>query len=294
MPKKRSLKEIDRGNSVRMMKVESFSFSFCFLVGTVLMTVLFFTNNSSSKNSQNSHEKEVWNNDDDFYVSSKSNDVNCDFPIMQAKAFEKKKNRNIDGLLDQPFIIRGMTTNWPAKENWQKHNFTQLYGNKTVHSGSESSIVYGGGSAGLKSNVRNILQDMNRCSEEHSAEHNTNNENNGTDEKTANTVGTYGGSCDNFIFDVSVLRSIPELGRDFRVPGRPLLVCSCRTFSPHYHVITMLLSSYYHVIIKLLSLHYAVRSNRCYCVRCTFILILHYFHITLFSCHLSLIPHCEP
>jgi hypothetical protein len=164
-----------------------------------------------------------WDQDKDFLISSNSNDVSCDFPIIQAKAFDKKRQKNMDDLLDHPFIIRGMMTNWAANENWSKSNFTTLYGNKTIKLGSESSIVYGGGAAGLQSRLADVIEDMDRVQSSR-----TSVESSATaDSKHETEVSA---SDDSFIFDVSILRSIPELGRDFRVPGMIGLIHLSATF----------------------------------------------------------------
>ena len=171
--------------------------------------------------SSDSKQSDEWSLDNDFYKSSKSDNVKCDFPIIQAKSFDKKRQKNIDDLLDHPFIIRGMMSNWPANERWSKGNFTRLFGNKKVKLGSESSIVYSGGSTTLHSNLYNVLQDMHQCTE---TIVNTTNGGHSHSESTHVKIVHQGRIvCDSFLFDVSILRSIPELGRDFRVPGEKTL-----------------------------------------------------------------------
>ena len=159
-----------------------------------------------------------WILDNDFFKASKSDEVFCDFPIVPAKSFDIKRQKNMDHLLSHPFIIRGMMTHWPANERWSKANFTKLYGHKTIKLGSESSIVYGGGSAGLQSELRNVLCDLKSCGRrEITTSTVTNTEITSEEESVRNKSAS--GFCDSFTFDVSVLKSIPELGRDFRVPG---------------------------------------------------------------------------
>lgn len=207
-----------RGNEGQQRKTTKMLYIFsasCFAILAVAVSYLYMKVDPLS--SVHSTQDEEWNLDDDFYTFSKSDDVDCDFPIIQAKAFDKKKQRNMDDLLDHPFIIRGMMTHWPANERWSKANFTRLFGDNKVKLGSESSIVYGGGSAALHSELRNVLQDMYQCRE---SSFNTINDSVKSTLSTTEKSATPGSKvCDSFIFDVSILRSIPELGRDFRVPG---------------------------------------------------------------------------
>jgi hypothetical protein len=39
-------------------------------------------------------------------------------------------------------VYIGMISNWPATEKWTKFNFTLFYGNKSIESGSQSSLAY--------------------------------------------------------------------------------------------------------------------------------------------------------
>jgi hypothetical protein len=153
-----------------------------------------------------------WKKDDEFYKSSWSDNIGCDFPVILAKNFKKKNQKNMENLLDSPFIIRGLMTEWPAQYRWSKSNFSLEYGERVVKVGSESSIVYAGGTAASKSTLNAILEEMNnhgsKCSGDNCVDGN-------------GTESIYG-SDDSFTFDVSVLRSIPEMGRDFRVPGTRL------------------------------------------------------------------------
>lgn len=178
-----------------------------------------FHNRSFSKtdSSEISSPHHKWKTDNEFYLSSRSNQVSCDLPILQAKQFERRKETNLDGLMNHPFIIRGMMATWPANERWLKSNLSMEYGSRSVQLGSESSIVYGGGSAGLKLTLDEILADMNNV---HS----------GDDGQNNSTLGEAGGVSDNFIFDVSILDSIPELTRDFRVPGNTIHHAVCGYF----------------------------------------------------------------
>jgi hypothetical protein len=154
-----------------------------------------------------------WKEDYEFYKSSGSDNIGCDFPVILAKTFKKKNQKNIDNLLDSPFIIRGLMTEWPAEYRWSKSNFSLEYGERIVKVGSESSIVYAGGTAASKSTLNAILEEMNNHGSECSGDNCVH----------SNMTERIYGSDDSFTFDVSVLRSIPEMGRDFRVPGTRLL-----------------------------------------------------------------------
>jgi hypothetical protein len=153
-----------------------------------------------------------WKKDDEFYKSSGSDNIGCDFPVILAKTFKKKNQKNMENLLDCPFIIRGLMTEWPAQYRWSKSNFSLEYGERVVKVGSESSIVYAGGTAASKSTLNAILEEMNNHGSKISVDNFV--DGNGTESMY--------GSDDSFTFDVSVLRSIPEMGRDFRVPGSRL------------------------------------------------------------------------
>jgi hypothetical protein len=48
-----------------------------------------------------------WALDNEFLTASKSDNIACDFPIILSKTIDNKKLKNLDGLLNQPFIIRG-------------------------------------------------------------------------------------------------------------------------------------------------------------------------------------------
>jgi hypothetical protein len=131
-----------------------------------------------------------WAKDEAYW--SLSQDVGCDFPVVSVKDLSPKRLKEFSGMFEQPFVIRGGMKSWPANERWAKNNFTKYYGDRVVKLGSESSIVYGGGTAGLQSTLKDIVKNLGANDSE-------------------NVV-------DSFTFDVSILRSIPEMGRDFRVP----------------------------------------------------------------------------
>ena len=166
---------------------------------------------------------------DTAFLRSHQNDIDmCDFPIINAKIFtakQRKKQTQLDGLFDHPFVVRGMTTTWAAHERWSKGNFTKFYGHRTIKLGSESSIVYGGGSAVLTATLKDVVSRMQPFSAAGTASSGTKDEH---DEPAAR---------DSFTFDVSVLKSIPELARDFKV--------SSYSYRTNHIVILIVLTLYY-------------------------------------------------
>jgi hypothetical protein len=174
-----------------------------------------------------------WEVDEEFLHAYENDEDMCDFPVIQAKVFHRKRQANIEGLFDHPFVVRGMTNTWPANERWSKANFTQLYGHRSVKMGSESSIVYGGGSAVLTATLGEVVGRMKPFAATHSQQPSGEGKA-GTEagvEGDAGAGGSTGGVkgssrdvhksnvTDSFTFDVSVLKSIPELAADFKVPG---------------------------------------------------------------------------
>jgi hypothetical protein len=179
-------------------------------VTSILLAFWFYTSSSPKiglPTSQASDEN--WTLDDNFYRSSKSDQVFCDLPIIKAKMFERKRPKEFDNLLDQPFIIRGLMTGWTANERWFKSNFSISYGAKRAKVSTESVIAYGGSRSGVLTNLDVILQGMNNDKDRA----HTGGLSNDTE---ADTVAQY---SDSFVYDTTILQSIPEMGRDFRIPG---------------------------------------------------------------------------
>jgi hypothetical protein len=127
-----------------------------------------------------------WLIDEEFAAMSES--VTCDFPILDIDSFDQEEFREVAAL--GPVLLRGMTANWTAKERWARPQFSKLYGDKLIKTGSGSSIVYGGGTASDSRPLNEMLLSMR------------------TEEKQ-----------DTFSFDVSILQSIPEMVEDFRIPA---------------------------------------------------------------------------
>ena len=167
---------------------------------------------TSQDNSSSSQpiENGGWLKDEDFMIDSRTNNVVCDFPVLSAKSFDKKRQFFLDGIYDYPFVVRGMMSSWPAMEKWSKPNMTKLYGSRKIKTGSESSIVYGGGLAGLYGSLNEVLDQMSNDSVRF-AHLNTTSMSGRNQHSQPNS--------DSFVFDVSILESIPELENDIRVPS---------------------------------------------------------------------------
>lgn len=156
------------------------------VIAVIAVIVLKFFNFSNGPMT-NSKSGSGWQLDREFELQS--GNVTCDLHVFES--VEELVNQQ--GLLDshkgKPFIVRGLVSQWPAKRKWKFDNFTSIYGNKLVKTGSESSIVFGGGDAVLVKTVNQMLQDM----------------------RTTN-------KSDFFTFDVSILKSIPALRHDYTIP----------------------------------------------------------------------------
>lgn len=148
---------------------------------------------SSHKNDQRSPSIE-WLQDNDFYdmtvkaFNEDSNSDLCDWPIITEDEL-RKSPMTYSSL---PFILRGAMNSWPANDNWKRETLLKLYGKRSASTGSESSIVYGGGAAGVVMSLAGILQSI-------------------RNESLQNASNL-------FTFDVSILKSVPEMTRDFVVP----------------------------------------------------------------------------
>ena len=184
------------------------------IIGAILAVAITNLSSVSPKLENDPSVNGGWDVDNAF-LRSHQNDIDmCDFPVINAKIFtskQRKRQTQLDGLFDHPFVVRGMTTTWPAHERWTKGNFTKFYGHRTIKLGSESSIVYGGGSAVLTATLNDVVGRMQPFSAS------------STGAKDESDTQGHGPSAarDSFTFDVSVLKSIPELARDFKVSLAP-------------------------------------------------------------------------
>lgn len=127
-----------------------------------------------------------WLADSDFLEENQN--LTCDFPEITEAEIRKNPRK----YMGSPFVLRNVASEWPATRKWKRSELLDKFGKRTIVTGSEGSIVYGGGAASVTLTLDQI---MNRIR-------------NKTDLN----------SSDLFSFDVSILKSIPELRKDFYVP----------------------------------------------------------------------------
>ena len=132
-----------------------------------------------------------WKEDVEFDAKSTSEVPECGFKELLANDLRPEMFQEGGELESTPLLIRGLTAKWPANENWERSKLIEKYGNKSVFAGSESSIVYGGGTATMPMKLTTFLASMRKPSDV---------------------------MPDAFTFDVTVLDTIPELAKDYRVP----------------------------------------------------------------------------
>jgi histone arginine demethylase JMJD6 len=111
----------------------------------------------------------------------------CDFPIVDGRNALKIMQSTYPY---SPVILRNLTTYWAAHELWKKDKLIDLYGDRLIKSGSESSIVYSAGHAEVNLRLRDFLRNI------------ANNDSEGS----------------SFAFDTTILSSIPEFKEHFQVP----------------------------------------------------------------------------
>eukprot|EP01038_Epipyxis_sp_PR26KG_P012367 gene12367-16590_t len=155
-----------------------------------------------------------------FFISFQNSNFNHSKGITEILATDHISFVKQDQISFIPIIFKNYTHQWSAHEKWKKAKLIQLYGTRTISIGSESSIVYGGGVANtpirledviknfsppiisfhhqLQSKLYNILQSLNLY-------HSTIDYNVEVD--------------DSFVFDTTILKSIPELLNDIQIPS---------------------------------------------------------------------------
>lgn len=166
-----------------------------------------------------------WLGDPFFAEITQSNQIGCDLPIFSPADFDMSTSpprllntgrfghidlMEFNDIFDTAFILRNATSDWLANFNWQKHEFVKKYGNRNTRYGSEASIVFSGGNAEVPSTVRQLIElidnegqpDTSKSLEENIQEHK---------EKVSH-------KGDTFLFDTTILQTIPELMHDFKVP----------------------------------------------------------------------------
>lgn len=136
---------------------------------------------------KNHLETSNWLTDDEWAVTSGESVQSCDFPEISLEEYLE----NQDKYSKNAFLLKGAALSWASREHWKRHRLLNRYGSRAIQSGSESSIVYGGGSAGLTLRLDDIIGRIRNTSLQ----------------DTTNL----------FTFDVSILKAIPELRNDFEV-----------------------------------------------------------------------------
>jgi hypothetical protein len=143
--------------------------------------------NARPRESKNTSPLSDWLRDPDMETLSK--DVGCDLHVFESVDELSRRPDLLDKMTGKPFVVRNFVSSWPATNKWKLSNFLSTYGTKMVKTGSESSIVYGGGAAGITKTVNQMISDM----------------------RTHNY-------SDHFTFDVSILNAIPALKQDYVIP----------------------------------------------------------------------------
>lgn len=137
-------------------------------------------------------EEKLWMRDD-FFEAKLGEGSKCPFErVSGLNEFEEYDDKiDIpDEMMSKPFIIEGLMESWPAMQNdrWQRYKLLKSYGKKSVASKTQTGIIYGGGKTNMKfTSFSRVLKDMRQSS---------------------------GGIDDSFVFDSSILNSIPELKED--------------------------------------------------------------------------------
>jgi hypothetical protein len=149
-------------------------------VAFIAASYLYYTSENDSASSN-----KTWRSDGEF--NEQSNEIECDFHSLTLRELSTSHQSFTDDGV--PTVIKGLANDWKSATRWQKQNLLNLYGNRTIQAGSESSIVYSGGAAGTPILLKDIIAHMN---------------NNATDD---------------FVFDASILQSVPELLKDVQVPN---------------------------------------------------------------------------
>lgn len=93
-----------------------------------------------------------------------------------------------------PFVIRNSTSVLARRDVWERSNLLNKFGDRKISAESESSIVSGGGSASSSSTLRKVIESMRSCQKINSC-------------------------SDGFVFDPSIMKSIPDLSSDIDVPS---------------------------------------------------------------------------
>lgn len=143
------------------------------------------------------HSHNEWLEDPEF---SSWFQEGCDFPVIDASLFNTLAELP-SWLQGIPIIIKNVTNSWLAMNKWTKANLIELYGDRRIKSGSEASIVNSGGAAEVPNSLKGFLDQTTQYS---------------LQKMNSNHSGNL--SSDAFLFDTTILQSIPELINDFNIP----------------------------------------------------------------------------
>ena len=144
-------------------------------------------------------EDKLWMRDVSFEAQMR---VNKDCPFQKISAMDdfEEIDEKFDipaEMLSQPFVIEGLMESWPAmhSDKWQRYKLLKTYGKKSIAFKTQSGIVYGGGKTNMKfTSFSRVLKDMR---------------------------GRGDDVDDRFVFDSSVLNSMPDLIDDIVEPEIP-------------------------------------------------------------------------
>ncbi len=117
----------------------------------------------------------------------------CDIPTVSKDAsindLQMMMDRNI------PFVVKGYSDDWPAKEAWTKQYLTKKFGNRVIKQDSETSIVHNSGGVSQGITFEKYIDAL---------------------EGVTSDPKQNGGNSqsDLFVFDTEILHAIPELQND--------------------------------------------------------------------------------
>lgn len=126
---------------------------------------------------------------------------NCDFPVVDGTNLNKLSDLPT-WMLEKPLLIKNITNSWSAKVKWTKSQLISSYGERKIRSGSESSIVNSGGAADVDHTFAAFLNHTTEYSLLRKVEN----------QRNRSLIS------DSFLFDTTILQSIPELREDFNIP----------------------------------------------------------------------------
>ena len=151
---------------------------------------------------------------DAAYAEDFARHTPCDFPVFTALNAGTVSEKVVDSageevpleqLLARPAVLRGFMDKWPlrssSKSSWSRAGLLSKYGKKVVVYDAAPSLAYSERKSELKFfSLAKALTDLRSVRKQESEK------------------GETDSVSDSVIHDTSILRSIPKLGADFRVP----------------------------------------------------------------------------